>query len=236
MLQGERRAMIKRLACLPLVFLWAAAPSGAQPQAGIEPSSRGIGISAAPHPDAPSELWIRSAGEGEIRVPVSGPGAVAGAVEAAQPILSLDASLDSRVNALSQNRQRLVVELRELAAVQLRQGLDLAQSANGGAAFPAAELRQIRYLTQAAWTTSTRPGSDRVRTYISGPDSSWQLTYVSLEDRHRHDLEWQPYTYGNALDIKTYVFRLRGTAGGTTECERSVPVWDDPTRYILSCQ
>jgi hypothetical protein len=219
-----------------LLLVCSAQPSIGQPVGGQSLHSGSTAATERVANDIPaSELRINTADRRAIRIALAGPEMVQGAFDAAQPIVSLDATLSGSQQTLSASRRQLVSELRELAATQLAKGLEVARSANGTSAFPQAEVREIRYWTQVASAASSRLGPDRVRTYISGPDSSWELSYVTLEDHKRHELTWQPYSYGTPMDIKAYVFRLRGAGGSTGQCERSVAVWDDPTKYQLSC-
>lgn len=179
---------------------------------------------------------VISFGKGEINLALAGPDAVPGAFEAAHGIIVLDGAIAAREAQLTPQARQAMFEFRELAATQLSEGLTIARSSHSATGFPQAEAIRISYLTQAALTLSNRIGPNRVTTYIKGPDDSWNLDFITWEEHRQNRREWRPYAYGNPLDIKTYVFRVRGSrSGSATECEHSVPVWDDPTRYTLAC-
>jgi hypothetical protein len=130
-------------------------------------------------------------------------------------------------------------EFRTLAVAELRSGVGVAINSAGPPRLPIRQADAATRYARAAETVLASPIHNLVTTRISAARPNWVLSFVSLRDHQRGTsppAPWLSYSYGRALPIRAYVFRLQGFQGGVARaCTRTVAVWEDPTEQELDC-
>lgn len=177
-----------------------------------------------------------------LEVPVAGADAVLGSRPLAEELRDLDASIEARQASLSRDEEEVLEEFRNLAAVQLKEGLVTARETSswgGQPAFPQANRGLFEQFVSAAKLVLGSGVNNAVTTRIRPTPAGWGLSFVPLKQFKQSsaaDLTWLSYSYGQSLPVRAYVFRLtRSQAGATAQCTKTVAVWEDPTEQALSC-
>ena len=163
---------------------------------------------------------------------------VEGAENAADLLVVMDQVIADRGDEISKEQLETALELREIAAYRLAEGIDSVRNLSSEAAFPESNFKQIKSLRDQTGriVAMASPSTDRVVTRIRVP-KGYKLSYVTYtEYKTSNAPEWHPYQFGQNLEMRNHVFRVK-TSGGAepAECIMNLTIWDDPTIYELQC-